>query len=338
MPSFRATLAPWQAITPPLRVLAPGRIRFANPDLAPIAPCAFRLAGCLFLPPAWPILTPDGRLIVDDVTAIPAALKRGGIGGIAHRGDGTYDVAVEAPVAIDEPVVFLPLTPGYFHWLLDCLARLLCLGDVAAERRIVLPGEPLPYMMDSLAMAGIPPERLWWLPGGRALALRDAVVVSNLSLFGSTHKAAIAALRALAPPAGRPRRRLYVSRADAATRRLLNDAEVARALAPLGFETVIPGSLSFAEQTGIFRDAECIVGAHGAGLANLVWAADCRGLVELVPESPFLMQYRYLAGSMEVPYARLTAEPHHCFGPHKPDAHFAIDPQRARAAAEAALT
>jgi capsular polysaccharide biosynthesis protein len=67
-------------------------------------------------------------------------------------------------------------------------------------------------------------------------------------------------------------RRLYVSRSDAKLRRIANEGDLLRVLAEHDFEVVTPGTLSLRDQVALFMGAEAIVGPHGAGLANLLFA------------------------------------------------------------------
>jgi len=72
---------------------------------------------------------------------------------------------------------------------------------------------------------------------------------------------------------------IYVSRADAA-RRVLNEEPLIKELKKRGFEIVIPGSLSLADQIKFFKDAKVIVAPHGAGLTNLLFANNQKALIE----------------------------------------------------------
>jgi capsular polysaccharide biosynthesis protein len=65
-------------------------------------------------------------------------------------------------------------------------------------------------------------------------------------------------------------RRLYVSRADAAARRVVNEAEVMALLEPHGFETIVPGQLPYDAQIAAFKQASHVIAPHGAGLSHLV--------------------------------------------------------------------
>ncbi|MGH8885173.1 MAG: glycosyltransferase family 61 protein [Egibacteraceae bacterium] len=77
-------------------------------------------------------------------------------------------------------------------------------------------------------------------------------------------------------------RRLFISRSDARWRRLVNEDEVARALAQRGFTTVTGlGQLPLAEHVGIFAGAEAIVCAYGAGMVNTVFCQPGAVVVEL---------------------------------------------------------
>jgi capsular polysaccharide biosynthesis protein len=68
-----------------------------------------------------------------------------------------------------------------------------------------------------------------------------------------------------------PRRRLYVSR-KGASRNVINERELYKALEPLGFEYVEPGSLPFPEQVQVFTQAQVAVGSHGANFVNGIFS------------------------------------------------------------------
>jgi len=63
---------------------------------------------------------------------------------------------------------------------------------------------------------------------------------------------------------------IYVRR-NARQRRLINDQEISHLLADAGFTIVSPEELSFSEQVRLFSQAEFVIGATGAALANLIF-------------------------------------------------------------------
>lgn len=79
-------------------------------------------------------------------------------------------------------------------------------------------------------------------------------------------------------------RRIYISRRLAATRHASNEAEVVALLSKKGFEDIVLEGLSFAAQVELFAQCEVIVGAHGAGLANVVFSPPGCTVIEITPE------------------------------------------------------
>ena len=88
-------------------------------------------------------------------------------------------------------------------------------------------------------------------------------------------------------PSARSRgRRLYISRAGANKRKVVNEQELIEALAALGFESIEAESLRLADQARLFSEAELVVGAHGAGLTNILFAAPGTRVIEILSLEP----------------------------------------------------
>ena len=83
-----------------------------------------------------------------------------------------------------------------------------------------------------------------------------------------------------APPAERTRR-LYVSRAKAARRRLLNEDELWPHLERAGFERVFLEDHPFEAQVRLMQEAAVVVAPHGAGLTNVLFCAPGTHVVEI---------------------------------------------------------
>ena len=79
-----------------------------------------------------------------------------------------------------------------------------------------------------------------------------------------------------------PTRRLYISREDATSRRIINEKDLVKELVLHGFEVVTLSGMSFAHQVRLFNEAEIIVGPHGAGFTNAVFAQPGATLIELL--------------------------------------------------------
>jgi capsular polysaccharide biosynthesis protein len=77
------------------------------------------------------------------------------------------------------------------------------------------------------------------------------------------------------------RRRLFISRAACATRHILNEPELRAALEPLDFEFIRLETLDAYTQGRLFAEAAMVVGAHGSGLANVVFCGPGTVVVEI---------------------------------------------------------
>jgi capsular polysaccharide biosynthesis protein len=112
----------------------------------------------------------------------------------------------------------------------------------------------------------------------------------------------------------RAQRRILIVRRDAG-RQFVNSDEVEAVCARFGFEPVDTSALTVAEQIDLFRDARHVVGAHGAGLANVMFRgmAQCN-VLELFPGSPHsigwpMCHYFYLCRALGHAYGALVATP-----------------------------
>jgi hypothetical protein len=184
---------------------------------------------------------------------------------------------------------------NYSHWMMDLLPRLDLLaragfGPEKVDRYLVNLGGA-PYERETLALAGIPPEKL--LPVSAATHYRcEQIVIPSMR---PTHwrfslPAWIPAhLRALVgiPAQPQPTRRLYLTRRTASFRRVLNEDELWPALAGHGFEVFDPGTTTVREQAAAFAQAEWIVSPHSSAMTNLVFCRPGTSVIEIHPADYF---------------------------------------------------
>lgn len=200
---------------------------------------------------------------------------------------------------------------NFFHWMTDVLPRLSLVGDTALrETPVIVLAELEPSAYDALELVGVPAERLVHFDGTQ-LEVEELILPSMVGRSGNPPAWALrwlrerlGAVRRSPPGQGR---RLYVSRADATWRRVVNEEEVAAVLDEHGFERILPGSLPLREQLAAFAEADAVVGAHGAGLVNLV-AASGATVVELLPETWVNGCYYAMAAALELPYWYLVGD------------------------------
>ena len=81
-------------------------------------------------------------------------------------------------------------------------------------------------------------------------------------------------------------KRIYVSRAHAPKRHLLNEAEILPVLQDFDVAVVHPERHTFADQVRLFANAELVIGNYGANLTNAVFAP--RGVTMFAVTSEFM--------------------------------------------------
>ena len=96
-------------------------------------------------------------------------------------------------------------------------------------------------------------------------------------------------------------RRLLIARRGP-TRTIHNLKQVREFLSRYDFETVYLEGMSFADQILLFQSAEFIIGAHGAGLANLVFCEPGTKVIELMPSAELRPFFWLIAEKLDLAY------------------------------------
>jgi hypothetical protein len=168
--------------------------------------------------------------------------------------------------------------PEFYHWFHDVLPRLeTALPHLPADTRFLINSNPKAWQLDSLIAFGIGLDRLEIQPDGmhtRVERLWFATPVGHSSLgSGLVMRRVANRLRRhfVDDNSVEKLRRLYVSRRKAADRRIVNESEIKPLLEEHGLETVLCEDLSLAQQVRLFAKTTAIIGAHGAGLTNLIY-------------------------------------------------------------------
>ncbi|ORE94252.1 hypothetical protein ATO13_09266 [Stappia sp. 22II-S9-Z10] len=217
--------------------------------------------------------------------------------GVPHLTGHTIDAVVEGG-------------PLFSHFLFDAVPKLLALRqrlDPARADHILFTSLRSPFHTETLERLGIDPARcLTREEHGALFDVERVTWVRPLRRGGKTSAGLYEAVRTLfgADTATGGPRRIYISRGKAKRRRLLNEADILPALARHGYEVVNFEDHGVAGAARLLAGAEHIVGLHGAGFANMVFApATCR-VTEL--HGPHCSaEYRDIAAIRGMPYDRL---------------------------------
>jgi capsular polysaccharide biosynthesis protein len=178
----------------------------------------------------------------------------------------------------------------HYHWLHDVLTRLhRVLEHLPEDIRFIVPKDLAEDRLAFLLAIGIKRERLVEYDQAVPLELEELWFAPLSAPHRFDDPEAVAWLRqhlrriyTLDP---QPVNRLYVSRSQAATRRLVNEEELLPLLREQGFRIIHAENMSLAEQAIEFSQASVIFGVHGAGFTNILFAPQSARLAEIFPAS-----------------------------------------------------
>lgn len=92
--------------------------------------------------------------------------------------------------------------------------------------------------------------------------------------------------------------RLFISRKNQKTRRLVNEEEVLRLLSPIGVESVLPETLPFEAQMRLFSSTATVIAACGAALTNMLFCRPGSMVIEFCPADIHIPYWIVLAKQM----------------------------------------
>ena len=205
---------------------------------------------------------------------------------------GNLIVSRAAERDITEPC-FLGFNSGhtnYAHWLTDNLIYLYVYVTKMKPLgiKIVLPDSLLGFAKQTVEIMGIEAADII-VAGDEVLAFDDLHFMDTI-YFGEIpqlFKDAVHYLKANAlrgQPAPSVDQSVYISRRDAVSRPLINNAELEARLLQSGFDIVATGELTLRAQIALFANAKIVLGQHGAGLINAIFCEPGAVLIELFPE------------------------------------------------------
>lgn len=208
-------------------------------------------------------------------------------------------------------------SPGYFHWLMDVMSRLVVMEDRLRQLVLLLPHtcENLEFVHPSLRCFDL--KSIEFIRPQEVLQVRTVVMPSHVAPTGHYNDDIIRRVRELmvrtlggnANHKGKGER-IYISRARASKRRITNEAEVLDVLQRLGFLTVYAEEMSLEEQVKLFSRTRSLVSNHGAGLANMLFVPEHANVLELRQDGDAHRNFYFsLASALNQNYFYQTCPP-----------------------------
>lgn len=178
---------------------------------------------------------------------------------------------------------------NYYHFLLDMVPKFADFSDYIDQfDKIIFSGPKSQFLVDFLNIFNISDKSII-MENKSAIFACNSLVVGPRSQVGNPTVRVINSIRSLFQdknffPPNFPSK-IYISRSNASRRRIKNEKQLFDSLSNFGFEMIRLEEYSLNDQVNLFRNAEFIIGPHGAGLANLVFCKPATKVIELFPES-----------------------------------------------------
>lgn len=211
--------------------------------------------------------------------------------------------------------LLFPNQDNYYHCLVMNIGRLFQINDCEAK---MIQGVLVPHHLTTVQYRAIEIalklvfrdreieiKKIQW---GQSVEVDKVFYPWNaVSLaLGYTHSGVIAFFREtitlLTPLDVSLPTRFYIDRRKASNRVLHNEVELIEILEQQGFAIIQLEYLNFDEQAYLFSNAEYIIGAHGAGLANMVFCQPGTKIIELMPDTLVRWCYRQIAMVADLSY------------------------------------
>lgn len=209
----------------------------------------------------------------------------------------------------------------YYHWMFDILPRIEFLRlsgiDLKSIDWFVINSVEKSFQKETLSWLEIPlnkviqsdrtsfiqaeelivpsfPGYLDWIPYGTIKFLRQTFL-PKISLDTSRYEP-----------------RIYISRARAKNRQIINEESVTQFLSELNFKTVYLEEMSILEQVALFANAKVIVAPHGSGLTNLVFSSPRTIVIELFSPNYIRTDYWVISQQLELKHYYCLGESFNC--------------------------
>jgi hypothetical protein len=193
---------------------------------------------------------------------------------------------------------------NYFHWLLDLMQKFKVLRDAGIDYlnfdHYVVNSQAKEFQRESLRRLGIPSHKIVETNKLRNLMTEILTVPSWAEQSGIFEPEDVEWLRnklmqaecysqELLPD------RFFISRKRTRGRNILNSKEFYCLLKKYNIVSIELESLSFSQQIRLFRDAKLVIGAHGAGLTNILFCQPKTKVIEFINEDYAFGMYYYMA-------------------------------------------
>jgi capsular polysaccharide biosynthesis protein len=188
---------------------------------------------------------------------------------------------------------------NYWHWIFDVLPKIGILEKLNLEKQpdfFLLPSLSRNYQKESLDSLGILSKKLLDGENFKHLTSNNILTVDHPNVFNNNASESITNMPMWIIDWLRKNfindnntdtqffKKIYIDRNKEKNnqhRKIINSEEVSELLKSFGYESITLSEYTFQDQVKIFKNADNIVGLHGAGFANIVFSKPGTRLLEI---------------------------------------------------------
>lgn len=198
---------------------------------------------------------------------------------------------------------------NYFHWHMQNLIKLKAIYEYKKKTgksiSLIVSPEISGWQRKTLEIMGFQEKDLYYWDDSILVCFEELLNVPSLR----SRPTCVNWLRNMLSTDKKSHdKRIYISRADASRRNIINFDDIKPILDMYNFEIFIPGENSLESQINELSKAKVVVGPHGAGLTNILHAKSGAHLFELLPSDDLRLQYFALAEMLGHDYSYQLCE------------------------------
>jgi hypothetical protein len=206
----------------------------------------------------------------------------------------------------------MPFYHNFYHWLIEILPRLISYDRYPSLHHVplIVPSSAPGFVAETLRLTGYLSKTVFLENG--TYRFKKLHMLSKLSSIFEVSPDAIAWLNDKFKDVGARRvtpKKIYISRGDAKIRFVSNEPQLTEVLTDFGFETMAMSGLSIPDQINLFRNAQYVIGAHGAAFANLAFAKPGATFIEFFSKGHYAPCFNRISGSRGLKYGFLVGGP-----------------------------
>ncbi len=203
-------------------------------------------------------------------------------------------------------LTYNPWGTGYGHWITETLVRVYMIKDYLSKCIFILPKNINNNMLLSLKAFDI--KDICYIDEMEYFVVPRLIMPSMAAPTGNYNENLMKELRNLylryyCLDKITPQRRIYMSRAKAPKRKIINEAEIINVLEKYNFETIYVEELSFEDQVRLCSESSHLISIHGATLANMLFMHDKTSVMEIKNENDYHNNCYYsLSSALNINY------------------------------------